>query len=638
MKNLSCLVLLCMLSSIVYAQPNMVPNGDFEYSQNCTQSYAAPANCIGWTSFNGSPDYLQVCSNTVPTNFWGHQLPASGNAYMGFADFSSPSNYGIREAITRPITPLQPGVTYEVSLSYSAGDKAKYLLNSVCVHFFDNGGTTFTGKWPFTPSIHFSPSSLLTDTTNWVRLTATFYADSAYDNIAIGPFVDTPALLYQLTNFPSAVGYGTWYIDSVVVKVLDSIGLAINDSLFCAGDSFNVNGFVPNKRQSNNVFNVQLSDKTGSFSSPVVIGTKSADSSTVIGCKIPGNVANSTGYRIRLVATNPADTSFSINIKIGNPDSTNISVSSNSPLCEGNTLQLSASTSVSPTTYSWTGPSGFNSSQQNPSIGGVSASNNGDYYINMKFYGCDVIDTLPVTVKPLPAKPVAAVNTPVCAGETLNFTATTSTSGVSWSWAGPGSYSATTQNPTITGTTTAMSGDYIVAAILNGCSRTDTVNVLVKPLPASVTTSNNGPVCAGDTLKVFSTASTGGVAYSWAGPGSFTANTQNTFVANSTPAATGWYRMTVDLNGCTIKDSTYATVNPIPATPNVSYSNPMCVGETLQLNASTVTGAAYSWTGVGGFNANTQNPTRSNMQFGDTGTYSVTATVNGCTSPAGQIK
>ncbi|MBZ0100172.1 MAG: T9SS type A sorting domain-containing protein, partial [Taibaiella sp.] len=229
-------------------------------------------------------------------------------------------------------------------------------------------------------------------------------------------------------------------------------------------------------------------------------------------------------------------------------------------------------------------------------------------------------------------------NTPICAGETLNFTATTSTSGVSWSWNGPGSFSSSNQNPSITNTTTAMSGDYMVAAILNGCNRKDTITVLVKPLPAPVTASNNSPVCAGDTLKVFSTASTGGVTYSWTGPNSFNAGTQNSFVNGATTAATGWYRLTVDLNGCITKDSTNATVHPIPGTPNVSYSTPMCAGETLQLNASTVPGATYTWTGVGGYNANTQNPTRSNMQFGDTGTYSVTASANGCTSPTGSIK
>src|SRR5690606_11607509 len=72
-------------------------------------------------------------------------------------------------------------------------------------------------------------------------------------------------------------------------------------------------------------------------------------------------------------------------------------------------------------------------------------------------------------------------------------------------------------------------------------------------------------------------------------------------------------------------------------TPAASYSSPLCVGETLQLNATNVSGATYNWTGKNNFSATTQNPTRSNMQFGDTGTYSVTATVNGCTSPAGSV-
>jgi hypothetical protein len=638
MKNLSCLILLCLLSNLLYAQTNLVPNGDFEYSQNCTQAYAAPQNCIGWATFNGSPDYFQVCSNTVPSNAWGYQFPASGNAYMGIADFQSVSGYGIREAFTRQITPMVPGVTYEVSLSYSAGDKSRYSLNSVCVHFFDNGGTTFSSRWPFTPSIHFSPSSLLTDTSSWVRLTATFYADSAYDNIAIGPFVDTPALLYQLTNFSPSAGYGTWYVDSIVVRVYDSIGFTPSDSLFCAGDSVYFNYFVYNDRQPNNVFNMQLSDKNGSFSSPVTIGSKASDTSGVIGCKIPANVTNGTGYKLRMVASNPADTSFTFNVKIGNPDSTNIATSSNSPLCAGNTLQLSASTFISGTTYNWAGPNSFNSSSASPSILGATTAQNGDYIVTMKWYGCEVKDTLPVTVKPLPATPVVGSNSPICAGETLNLTATTSTSGVSWSWIGPGSYSSTSQNPSVNNTNVAMSGVYTATATLNGCSVADTVHVLVKPSPTPASASSNSPVCAGDTLHITIGTSTTGVSYSWAGPNSFSANTQNTYVAGSTTAASGWYVATLNLNGCLHKDSTQATVHPIPATPAVSYSNPMCVGETLQLNATTVNNATYNWTGVGNYSSTLQNPTRGNMQFGDTGTYSVTATINGCTSPAGQVK
>ena len=339
-----------------------------------------------------------------------------------------------------------------------------------------------------------------------------------------------------------------------------------------------------------------------------------------------------------LYASNAACTSRDTVTVVVKPRPASFSGSSNSPVCTGETINFTGSSTSAGVSWAWTGPNGFNSSSATPFINAATPAQNGDYYVTGTLNGCSLKDTVTVQVKPLPVKPVAGANTPICAGETLNLTASTSTSGVSWSWTGPGSFSASTQNPAITSTTTAMSGDYIVSAILNGCSLEDTVSVTVKPAPAAITLSSNSPVCAGGTLSLSSTASTTGVSYSWTGPNSFTAATQNSSVANATTAATGWYRMTADLNGCTYKDSTQATVHPIPATPNASYNNPMCVGETLQLNASNVTGAAYTWTGVGGYSASTQNPTRAGMQFGDTGTYSVTATANGCTSPAAQVR
>src|SRR5690606_33441340 len=219
----------------------------------------------------------------------------------------------------------------------------------------------------------------------------------------------------------------------------------------------------------------------------------------------------------------------------------------------------------------------------------------------------------------------------------INLTASSATSGVSYSWIGPG-YSSSTQNPSISNSTVSMSGDYIVTATLDGCSRTDTATVLVKFTPASVTLSNNGPICAGDTLKLNSSASTTGVSYTWVGPNSFGTGTQNGAVANATPAATGWYKMTVDMNGCTYIDSTYAVVNPIPATPTLSYNNPLCLGETLNLTASTVSGASYTWAGPGSYGANTQNTSRLNMSWNDTGTYSVVTSIGNCAAPAATIK
>src|SRR5207248_8399289 len=64
-------------------------------------------------------------------------------------------------------------------------------------------------------------------------------------------------------------------------------------------------------------------------------------------------------------------------------------------------------------------------------------------------------------------------------------------------------------------------------------------------------------------------------------------------------------------------------------------SGPFCAGGTISLSTPTLSGATYAWTGPNAFTSSLQNPTRANATAADAGTYSVTVTVNGCTSPAG---
>lgn len=69
--------------------------------------------------------------------------------------------------------------------------------------------------------------------------------------------------------------------------------------------------------------------------------------------------------------------------------------------------------------------------------------------------------------------------------------------------------------------------------------------------------------------------------------------------------------------------------------PQAGNNGPVCAGETLSLTASTIHSATYAWTGPNGFTANVQNPTIANVTPAASGVYSVTATVNGHTSPVG---
>jgi Lamin Tail Domain len=65
-------------------------------------------------------------------------------------------------------------------------------------------------------------------------------------------------------------------------------------------------------------------------------------------------------------------------------------------------------------------------------------------------------------------------------------------------------------------------------------------------------------------------------------------------------------------------------------TPTALNDGPLCEGATLQLTATTVAGASYSWTGPNGFTSSLQNPAIPSAPAAAAGTYTVT--VNGCTS------
>ncbi|MCB0699335.1 MAG: T9SS type A sorting domain-containing protein [Chitinophagales bacterium] len=632
-----------MTGSVLYAQP-IAPNPDFETYSTCPNSNGQIGYCTGWYRFSlATTDYFNACapnpstnSVSVPPNQLGYQPAQSGNGYIGLFAFTTSGIY--REyAAAKLDRPMQVGDTYSVRLYVSLANNSAAGSDNLGVHFFKNGLTTMNGTQVYnvTPQIDYSGYGVLLDTLNWIKLEGSFVADSSYEYMVIGGFRSFSNVNYTTTGVGGSSVY--YYIDNIEVIQDVRYYITYQDSVLCTGDTAQVAITVRKKLNSGNVFTAQLSDASGSFASPTAIGTLASDTTGTITCVIPNTVANGTGYRIRVISSNQADTSRDNDkdIRIDNPDSSNISVSANSPLCAGTTLNLTASTSVSGTTYNWTGPNSFSSTSATPSIAGVSAVHSGNYYSLISFYACKVYDTVAVVVKPVPVTPTVNNNGPICSGDTVKLTAFTTTNGVSWSWTGPNSFSSSAQNPLISNSNTTHSGTYTATATLNGCASSDTTTVVVKQSPAPVTLSTNTPLCDGDTLELYATTSTSGTSYSWAGPINYTAATQNAVRNTVSPAMSGWYRLTLELNGCQVADSTQVNIYPIPPTPSVSYVSPVCATEQLQLMSSTVSSATYAWSGPNSFTATVQNPTKNNITVSDTGIYSVTATANGCTSQQG---
>ncbi|HZH36250.1 MAG TPA: gliding motility-associated C-terminal domain-containing protein, partial [Flavisolibacter sp.] len=151
-------------------------------------------------------------------------------------------------------------------------------------------------------------------------------------------------------------------------------------------------------------------------------------------------------------------------------------------------------------------------------------------------------------------------------------------------------------------------------------------------IPAAPAVTYNGPICEGASLFLAASTITG-ASYAWTGPNGFSSSAQNPVIPISPVLASGSYAVTATVKGCTSAPGDLGvTVNAIPATPIVTENYSLCEGSALLLQASPVTGASYTWNGPGGFTSKVQNPTITDTRLGDAGTYTVAATVNGCTS------
>ncbi|MBC7862632.1 MAG: hypothetical protein IAF38_06625, partial [Bacteroidia bacterium] len=309
--------------------------------------------------------------------------------------------------------------------------------------------------------------------------------------------------------------------------------------------------------------------------------------------------------------------------------------SSNSPVCTGNTINLSTA-AVAGATYSWTGPSAFASALQNPTRPGATVAMAGTYSVTVTAGGCtSAVGTTAVVVNATPATPAPSSNTPVCTGNTINLS-TAAVAGATYSWTGPAAFVSAVQNPTRAGATLAMAGTYSVTVTVSGCtSAVGTTAVVVNTTPATPAPSSNSPVCTGNAINL-STPAVAGATYSWTGPAAFVSAVQNPSRPGATLAMAGTYSVAVTVGGCTSAVGTTAVVvNTTPATPAPSSNSPVCTGNAINLSTPAVAGATYSWTGPAAFVSAVQNPTRPGATLAMAGTYSVTVTVGGCTSAVG---
>ncbi len=323
--------------------------------------------------------------------------------------------------------------------------------------------------------------------------------------------------------------------------------------------------------------------------------------------------------------------------------------SSNGPVCSGTTLNLAATSATAGVSYTWSGPNTFSSNQQNPAITNVTVAASGMYSVTATLAGCtSPAGTVNVVIDPTPASVTASSNSPICSGNDITFNSNSSTAGVSYAWTGPNTFSSNAQSPSINNAGTIHSGTYIVTATLGNCSATAQTNVVVNLTPAIAGSSSSDPTNCNTstgiiTLSGLTPSTSFTVNYLKNGvpqTATISSNVNGEVVISSLTAGT-YTNVRVSRNNCQSNAvGPFVLVDPNPpATPVATSNGPLCSGNTLTLGATTTTPgtATWSWTGPNGFSSAAQNPSINNTSTAATGMYSVTVTINSCTSAAGTV-
>jgi hypothetical protein len=373
-------------------------------------------------------------------------------------------------------------------------------------------------------------------------------------------------------------------------------------------------------------------------------------------------------YVFTLTASGCANTQ-SVTVTI-NPKASLSSVLSAPSICSGALFAYTPISATSGTTFNWTravvagitpgtagsGTDGISELLTNTTTAPVTVT----YVYTLLANGCTNTQSVTVVVNPKPLlnSPTAPV---VCSNALFAYTATSATTGTTFSWSradvtgianaaatGTGNISETLVNTT----TAPIVVTYVYTLAANGCSSTQNVNVTVNPRAVLTSTLTPSAICSGTAFTYTATSATTGTTYSWsraavagisntAATGA-TASINETLTNTTTAPINVTYVFTLTANGCSNPQSVVVIVNPKPVLTSGTTITAICTGATASYTpTSATTGVTFSWsraavsnisnvaaTGTDGISETLINTGTAPV----TVTYVYTLTANGCSN------
>ena len=200
---------------------------------------------------------------------------------------------------------------------------------------------------------------------------------------------------------------------------------------------------------------------------------------------------------------------------VANPVTT---ATSNTPLCEGNKMILTA---TGGTQYQWTGINGFTATGDAVTVSNIQPAQSGKYYVLVtNAASCTHLDSVTVSININPVANTTFTDAAICSGDKIQLV---SSGGISYKWLpASGLSSAVISNPIASPSDTVQ----YMLIVSNQFACTDTaiinINVIEKPR------ADAGPdktIIAGNSVQLSGIVSGQSVSYSWS-PATYINNTQ----------------------------------------------------------------------------------------------------------------
>ena len=286
---------------------------------------------------------------------------------------------------------------------------------------------------------------------------------------------------------------------------------------------------------------------------------------------------------------------------------------SNSPICIGNTLELKASGGP---TYSWTGPNGFTSILQNPTIPNATALNGGQYICSITGTGgCDDTKIVDVIIGDIqtPIPDIATLPTITGDCNTIITTIPTATDNCD------GTIRATTTSPL----SYISPGTYTVIWKYNDgngnvATQNQTITINNQPLPIA-TSPQTFCIQQNATLNDISIT---GQNIKW-----YDALTNGILLSNNTSLQNGTnYYASQTINGCESKRIPVLINIQNTPTPTGNTSQTFCSSQNPTLDTIEISGTAIKWYNLAGVLLSNSTPLQNGV------TYYASQTINGCES------